>query len=142
MPSVLLMPDEIEWTEAPPSLPPGAKIAVIEDDGLKNKEPQKNQGQPFTFRLLLPINYKIASHTHPTSEHVTVISGMFYFGEGNEFVIEDAKAYPPGSVIIMPPGKPMFGFTKDQEVIIQVHGVGPWNIKYSNPADDPRPLQP
>jgi hypothetical protein len=26
----------------------------------------------------------------------------------------------------------------DEETILQVHGVGPWEANYVNPADDPR----
>ena len=127
---VLLTPNELEWKPAPPSLPQGAKIVVIEGN-LSNAD-------PFIFRLILPQNYKLAPHTHPAIEHVTVISGTLYFGTGSEFVPEKAKAYPAGSVIIMPIGHAMFGFTKDQETIIQVHGVGPWGLTYLNPDDDPR----
>lgn len=43
----------------------------------------------------------------------------------------------PGSVAIMPPGAPMFGFTRE-ETVIQLHGTGPWGLRYLNPADDPR----
>jgi hypothetical protein len=37
----------------------------------------------------------------------------------------------------MAPGEPMFGFT-EEETVIQLHGTGPWGIKYVNPQDDPR----
>ena len=127
---VLLTPGELSWKSAPTSLPAGAEIVVIEGN-LSNAE-------PFIFRLKLPKNYKLAPHTHPAIEHVTVISGTLYFGTGSEFVPEKAKAYPAGSVIIMPIGHAMFGFTKDQETIIQVHGIGPWGLTYLNPDDDPR----
>jgi hypothetical protein len=40
----------------------------------------------------------------------------------------------------MPPGTPMFGYTKE-ETVIQLHGVGPWGLTYLNPADDPRKKQ-
>lgn len=129
--SILKTSDDLTWAAAPASLPAGAQIAVIEAGGLKNAE-------PFTFRLLLPPNYKIAPHTHPAIEHVTVLSGTLYFGEGKEFSPDTAKAYPAGSVMFMPVGHAMFGFTKDEETIIQIHGIGPWGIEYINSADDPR----
>jgi quercetin dioxygenase-like cupin family protein len=129
MSPVLLFVDELVWVDAPPSLPPGAKIAVIQAEGLKNPE-------PFTFRLKLPPNYKIAPHTHPAIEHVTVLSGTFYFAEGSD--TEKVREYAAGSVMIMPIGHSMVGFTKDEEAVIQVHGMGPWGITYSDPADDPR----
>jgi quercetin dioxygenase-like cupin family protein len=129
--SILKTSNELTWAAAPASLPAGAEIAAIEAGGLKNAE-------PFTFRLRIPPNYKISPHTHPAIEHVTVISGTLYFGEGKEYSPDTAKTYPSGSVMFMPIGHAMFGFTKDEEAIIQIHGIGPWGIEYVNPADDPR----
>ena len=125
---MMVTPGELKWTDVA-SLPAGAKIAVIEGD-LKNPT-------PFTFRLKLPANYTVAPHTHPTIEHVTVISGTFHFGPGDKIDEAKATALKPGSFAVFPPGHSMFGWTKE-ETVIQVHGVGPWGINYVNPADDPR----
>ena len=126
--SILLKETDIKWTDAPPSMPPGAQIAVIEGD-LKKAE-------PFAFRLKLPANYKIAPHTHPAVEHVTVLSGTFYMGPGDQVDPEKAVALTPGSFAAFQPGHSMFAWT-EEETVIQVHGVGPWGITYINPADDP-----
>ncbi len=127
--SVMLVPEDLPWTDGPPSMAPGAKIAVIEGD-LKKAE-------PFTFRLKLPPDYKIAPHTHPAIEHVTVLSGTFHFAGGETFDSAKAQALPAGSFAVMPPGHPMFAWT-EEETVIQVHGIGPWGITYINPEDDPR----
>src|SRR5438046_2335996 len=60
-------PDQIKWKEGPASLPPGAKMAVLEGDPTKEG--------PFTMRVTLPDGYSVPPHTHPAVEHVTVISG-------------------------------------------------------------------
>ena len=125
----LLKSADIKWTDGPPSMPPGAQIAVIEGD-LKKAE-------PITFRLKLPANYKIAPHTHPAIEHVTVVSGTFYMGAGDQLDREKAVALSPGSFAAFQPGHSMFAWT-EKETVIQVHGVGPWGIAYINPVDDPR----
>lgn len=119
---------ELKWSDAP-SVGPGAKIAVIEGP--------LDKPVPFTFRLKLPPNMKVAPHVHPAFERVTVLSGTFHFAHGERY--EEARTRPlgPGDVAIMPPGAPMFGFTRE-ETVIQLHGVGPWGISYLNPADDPR----
>jgi hypothetical protein len=44
---------------------------------------------------------------------------------------------PVGSVWYMPGGMHHFVVAKG-ETIIQIHGVGPFDITYINPADDPR----
>ncbi|MCI0453678.1 MAG: cupin domain-containing protein [Candidatus Dadabacteria bacterium] len=126
---IMLKPGDIKWTDAPPSMPPGAQVAVIEGD-LKKAE-------PFTFRLKLPAKYTIAPHTHPTIEHVTVISGTFYMGAGDKIDKDKAVALTPGSFAVFQPGHSMFTWTQE-ETVVQVYGVGPWGINYINPADDPR----
>ena len=125
---MMVTPDELKWVDIP-SLPPGAKLAVIEGP--------INQPGPVTFRLKLPANYQIPAHWHPAIEHVTVISGTFNMGTGDKLDRAKTKALTAGSVAIMQPKTNHFGWTKD-ETIVQVHGVGPWGVTYVNPADDPR----
>jgi hypothetical protein len=47
------------------------------------------------------------------------------------------REMPPGSFMVMPAG--MQHFVKMRgDTIIQINGDGPFEIKYVNPADDPR----
>jgi quercetin dioxygenase-like cupin family protein len=124
----VVAPRDLTWADVP-SLPPGAKIAVIEGP--------PTEAVPFTFRLKLPANYKIPAHSHPAIEHVTVMSGTFNLGTGDKLDAGKTKPLSAGSVAIMQPNTNHFGWTKT-ETIVQVHGVGPWGITYVNPADDPR----
>jgi hypothetical protein len=96
-----------------------------------------SEEKPFTFRLKLPANYRIDPHVHPAYERVTVLSGTLHFAHGEAFDRAKTTALPAGGVAIMPPGAPMFGYT-EEETIIQLHGEGPWGIKYLNPEHDPR----
>ena len=125
---MMATPDELTWTDIP-SLPTGAKLAVIEGP--------LNEAVPFTFRLKLPADYQIPAHWHPAIEHVTVISGTFHMGTGDKLDQSTTKALATGSIAIMQPKTNHFGWT-NEETIVQVHGVGPWAITYVNPADDPR----
>jgi hypothetical protein len=125
---VMVTPGELKWTDVP-SLPPGAKLAVVEGP--------LNEAVPFTFRLKFPAEYQIPPHWHPAIEHVTVISGGFNMGTGDKLDKSKTMALPAGSVAIMQPRTNHFGWT-EQETVVQVHGVGPWGINYVNPADDPR----
>lgn len=126
---VMITPDELKWADGPPSLPPGAKFAVLEGD-------PKNPGT-FTMRLKLPADFKIPAHWHPADEHVTVLSGTFNMGVGDQLDPAKGKALPVGSFALMPARTHHFAWTKE-ETIIQLHGIGPWGINYVNPADDPR----
>lgn len=125
---ISVVPSELKWSDAP-GIGPGVKIAVIEGD-------LKAAG-PVMFRIKLPPKAKIAVHTHPLVEHVTVMSGTFYLGIGEKFEESKARAYPAGGVTVIPMGMPMFAFTKDKETVIQVHGIGPWGIKYLEAAETP-----
>lgn len=124
----MIMPADMKWVDTP-SLPPGAKAAVLEGP--------MNEAVPFTVRLKLPANYQVPAHWHPAIEHVTVISGAFHMGTGDKFDATKVMALPPGAVAIMQPGTTHFALTKE-ETIIQIHGIGPWVVNYVNPADDPR----
>ena len=120
--------DELKWVDIG-SLPPGAKLAVIEGP--------LNQAGPLTFRLKFPANYEIPAHWHPAIEHVTVISGTFNMGTGDKLDRAKTKALTAGGIAIMQPKTTHYAWTKD-ETIVQVHGMGPWGVTYVNPADDPR----
>lgn len=123
---VLAKPDELKWTDVP-SLP-GAKITVIEGP--------MNQKVPFTIRLRMPDNFKIAPHWHPEIEHLTVLSGTFQVGHGEKVDASKLTPLTAGSMAIMQPRTPHFAVTKG-ETIVQLHGVGPWGVNYVNPDDDP-----
>ena len=122
-------PDQIKWQAGPPSLPPGAKFALLEGDPAKEGF--------FTIRVRMPDGYKIPAHTHPKVEHLTVISGTFNLGMGPKFDQGATRAMPAGTFGYWPAGMQHFAWVKG-ETIVQLHGIGPWRIDYVNPADDPR----
>src|SRR5213078_4406275 len=62
--AIVTTPDNIQWTDAPPVLPPGAKFAVLSGN--------PNAAGPFVGRLKLPDGYRVMPHWHPTTENVTV----------------------------------------------------------------------
>src|SRR5688500_9826987 len=72
----VLTPAEVKWVDTPPSFPSGAKWAVIEGD--------PRQAGPFTFRVKVPAAFKMPPHRHPNIEHVTVLSGTFQLGMGEQ----------------------------------------------------------
>ena len=121
--------DSTEWKVGPPSLPPGAKIAVLEGDPGKEG--------PFVFRVKVPDGYRIPPHTHPKTERVTVISGTFNIGMGEKFDASLTKPMPAGTYGYWETGMKHFVWIKG-ETVVQFHGMGPWKIEYVDPNDDPR----
>jgi quercetin dioxygenase-like cupin family protein len=87
--------------------------------------------------LKFPDGYKIAPHTHPQTEHVTVISGTFNIGMGEKFDPSAGQAIPAGGYFFMPAGMKHFVWTTG-ETVIQTSGASPSGINYLDPADDPR----
>lgn len=127
---VMVTPAEIKWGPGPPSLPPGAELAVLDGD-------PSQAGAAFTIRAKFPHNYMIPPHWHPTNEHVVVLKGAIMIGLSEKFDRSVAKAMPVGSFMLMPQGVKHFAWAKG-ETIIQIYGVGPFAVTYVNPSDDPR----
>ncbi len=121
---------ETKWGPAPPSLPPGAQLAVLEGD-------PRMKGATYTIRAKLPDGYKVPPHWHPVDENVTVLKGTLILGRGEKFNLKGAMELTAGTFSHMPKGMHHFAQAKG-ETIIQVHGVGPFEVHYVNPEDDPR----
>jgi len=126
---VMLAAADLKWGDGPPALPAGAKLAVLSGD--------PGKAGPFTIRLKFPTGYKVPPHTHPTAEHVTVVSGTVGFGSGPKFDEAAGHEMTTGGFAVMPAGMEHFAWCKS-ECVLQVHGMGPFEVKYVNPADDPR----
>lgn len=126
---IVLTPGQMKWQAAPPSLPPGAQIVLLEGN--------PSQAAPLTLRLRFPAGYVIPPHSHPAIEHVTVLSGRFFIAMGTVLDKSRGTGLGPGGFVVMPAGERHYAWTT-AETIIQLHSVGPWGITYVNPADDPR----
>jgi quercetin dioxygenase-like cupin family protein len=122
-------PDAISWVAAPPVVRPGAQFAVLEGD------PTATTGD-FTIRLKMPDGFRIAPHWHPNRENVTIISGTFKVGMGDEFAPGKMKAFAAGSFAFLDPNMHHYAMASG-ETIVQVHGQSPLQFNYVNPDDDP-----
>ena len=120
---------DLQWGPAPPVFPAGAQMAVL----------QGNPGAAslFTVRLRLPSGYKIAPHTHPTDEHVTIIKGTFLVGMGASVDRKSMLTLHAGGFVTAPADHAHYAITEGQTEV-QVHAMGPFAMTYVNPADDPR----
>jgi len=120
---------EIKWGPAPPVFPAGAQMAVLQGDPSSNGV--------FTVRLRFPDGYKIAPHTHPTDENVTVISGTFKLAMGKTFDANGMTALTAGGFVTAPANMAHYAQAQGT-TIVQVHAVGPFALTYVNPADTPK----
>ncbi len=122
-------PDQVKWGPAPPTVPAGALLAVVEGD------PMAATGD-FTVRLKMPDGYKFPPHTHPHRENVTVLSGTLKVGMGDQFDDSKMMSFGVGSFIYVDPTMHHYAGASG-ETVIQIHGASPLQINYINPADDP-----
>jgi hypothetical protein len=67
-----------------------------------------------------------------------VLSGVFSIGLGKEFDQKKGEELPTGGFFSVPPQHPHYAWAGGQETVVQVHGVGPTDLTFVNPADDPR----
>jgi quercetin dioxygenase-like cupin family protein len=113
---IALTADNMRWSSQGGLALPGLEQASLVGDPSKPG--------PYTIRLKFPAGYKLAPHTHPDSREVTILSGTWYTGYGEQADPALLKALPAGSFYTEPANLPHFVEVHDT-VVIQVSGVGP-----------------
>ena len=124
-----ILPEDVEWKSFP-AFPPTARLAVLVG--------KPDQPGPYVIRVKVPAGVKLMPHKHPEDRIYTVMSGVFYIGLGEEFNGDKVKAYPPGSVVVLPGDTPHFHWAKSGEYVTQVTAIGPLGLEYLDDHDDPR----
>ena len=124
-----ILPEDIDWKPFP-AFPPSARLAVLVGE--------PTQAGPYLIRVKVPSGVKLMPHRHPEDRLYTVMSGVFYIGLGDQFDGEKVKAYPPGSVIVLPGDTWHFHWAKSGEYVTQVTAIGPLGLEYMDAKDDPR----
>ncbi len=129
-----ILPEEIDWKPFP-AFPPSARLAVLVGE--------PTQAGPYLIRVKVPLGVKLMPHRHPEDRIYTVMSGVFYIGLGDRFDGDKVKAYPLGSVIVLPGNTWHFHLAKSGEYVTQVRtcrklrvaGCGPGISRSPPPAE-------
>jgi quercetin dioxygenase-like cupin family protein len=124
-----ILPEDIDCKAFPP-FPPEARLAVVIG--------HPNEPGPYVIRVKAAGGAKLMPHKHPEDRIYTVMSGVFYIALGETFDGDKVKAYPPGSVIVLPGDTWHFHWAKSGEYVTQITGIGPLGLEYRNLHDDPR----
>jgi len=119
----------LNWGPAPPSLPKGAKLAVISGN--------PNQPGPFAIQLRFPAGYSVPPHSHPSDEHVTVVEGVLSIGMGSVADRWAMKVVRRGGTIVAPANMAHYASTT-QGATVLIRAQGPFQVTYVNRRDDPR----
>src|SRR3989475_10831308 len=129
-PATVIRPADIVWQPGPPTLEPGAQGAVLAGN--------PSQPGPFTLRVRLPAKYRIAPHRHPVEERLTVLSGTLCFASTTATnVAPDTACIRPGTFRLMP-ANVVHSDWAPVAVEYQIEALGPFDLTYVNPSDDPR----
>jgi quercetin dioxygenase-like cupin family protein len=118
----------LKWTDGPPSLPSGVQMAIVSGNPGK-------KGM-FTIQLKMPTDYAVPAHSHPTNEVVKVLSGKLHYGMSDKLDMAQAKTLTIGHSVTMK-AKMNHWVHAPAPATIQVSGMGPFQITYVDPKDDP-----
>ncbi len=123
-----VQPGDLKWS-APAAYAKGAQLAVVRGDPTKEGV--------YVVRLKVPAGFRIAAHTHPNDENVTVLSGSFNIGTGDVLDTGKGERIAAGGYSYVAKGMTHYAwFTED--TVLQLHGTGPQGITYVDPKEDPR----
>lgn len=126
---VLVLADQVKWGPAPPFLPAGAQISVLEGNPAEKGA--------ITLRLKFPANYTIPAHWHSMSERVTVLSGALNVGMGDKVNRQASQTLDPGGFVSLPANMHHFAWT-EVSTVVQINLEGPFDIFYVNASEDPQ----
>jgi hypothetical protein len=128
----LVPADQVRWAPAPPVLPAGAQISVLEGN--------PSEKGPVTMRLKFPADYDIPAHWHSMTERLTVLSGALHVGMGDKLDRRGSQTLEPGGFAALPGTMHHFAWTATPTVV-QISLEGPFDIFYVNAADNPEKRQ-
>jgi quercetin dioxygenase-like cupin family protein len=122
------IPEAIAFKDAPPTLPPGSKVSVLEG----------NPGAEgmFTMRVRIPAGSAIPPHWHPRQERVTILAGAVDLGFGSVANKSSVTRYRAGSFYLNPPRMMHYLFFPENTEL-QITGVGPWELMTTDPNEKP-----
>jgi hypothetical protein len=131
-PHVVIPADKVQWGPAPPQLPAGAQVSVLEGNPAEKGA--------VTLRLKFPADYSIPPHWHSMAERVTVLAGALHVGMGDRLDRRASQTLEPGGFVSLPAKMHHFAWTATPTVV-QITLEGPFDMFYVNPADDPQKRQ-
>jgi len=113
VPKVQIQPDQLRW--------------VAGGNGIQTATVLGDPSKPgvYVTRLRFAKGTRIAAHLHPDERVAVVLSGSMYFGYGDTFDESALVHMVPGSTWTEPPKTAHFAFAQDEDVVIQVTGIGP-----------------
>lgn len=111
---VIVRPEEIRWQSSPAT--PGLQTAAIAGDPSKPGL--------YVLRVKFSPGVMTRPHVHNEDRYVAVLQGTWWVGTGSEFTPDKTTPLKAGSFMKHPAGAQHFDGAKDEEVILQIVGMG------------------
>lgn len=116
---------DLQWEQ----LEPGLDMAVLEGD-------PRGEGYYILRARFQPGTFS-APHFHPNTRYVTVIEGTWWTGTGAIWDKDNAVPLGPGSYMKHPAGAAHYDGAKDEQVIVEIHGIAPAPLVYVDETGKP-----
>lgn len=120
---VTLQLGEERW-EAYPGIPGIGMMKVYGD---------ASQPGVYVIRVRFQAGTMSMPHYHPEDRLATVLKGTWWTGTGETFAPEATEPVRAGGYMLHPAGAAHFDGAKDEEVILQLAGVGPSGTHFIRP---------
>ncbi|MCI0405671.1 MAG: cupin domain-containing protein [candidate division Zixibacteria bacterium] len=130
-PPVFLKPSDLQWKDAPPAVPAGAKVALVYGNPASG---------PYAQFVKIPKGFTFKPHFHEQNESVALISGTVTAGFGDKIDEKTGTALKTGGYGFIPAGMAHWAVAKTDAIFYQ-HVSGPASVTYVHPADDPRGMR-
>jgi hypothetical protein len=122
---VRVKPEDVKWVVEPDGT--GIQRATIEGD--------PTRPGLYVVRIKFPRGMMSTNHFHREDRHAVVLQGTWYTGTGTEFAPDRTVGLGPGSYMKHPAGQAHFDGARDEEVILQIVGMGPTSTTRIRPGD-------
>ncbi len=120
-------PEQVKWVDDVDTNGLGVQRAVIQGDPSKPGL--------YVVRIRFPRGVMSRNHFHREDRHAVVLQGTWYTGTGDEFAPEKTVGLKAGSYMMHPAGEHHFDGAKDEDVILQLVGIGPSETTRLRPQD-------
>jgi quercetin dioxygenase-like cupin family protein len=106
---------DIKWTTG--NFGAGLQTAVLAGN--------PSQPGPYVVRVKFAPGTMSPPHFHPETRYIVVLKGTWWVGAGPKWDREATTPVPAGSLVVHQPNKIHYDGAKDEEVLLQIVGVGP-----------------
>jgi quercetin dioxygenase-like cupin family protein len=119
---------DIQWIENPAA--PGLKVALLYGN-------PPNPG-PYVIRVRFAPGTFSPPHFHPEERQIVVLKGTWWVGSGPKWDRDATTPLPAGSFVVHHPNQIHYDGAKEEEVVVQISGVGTNGITLVDESGKPK----